>query len=33
VDLVLAGYSWDPLLELENDSDGDGLPYDIPSLG
>ncbi|MBM4090052.1 MAG: tandem-95 repeat protein [Planctomycetes bacterium] len=30
VDLVLAGYFWDPLaLDLEDDSDGDGLPDDI----
>ena len=34
VDLVLAGYSWDPLstLHLEDDSDGDGKPDDLLSL-
>ena len=30
VDLVLAGYSWDPLtMDLEDDSDGDGKPDDL----
>ena len=31
VDLVLAGYYWDPLstLNVEDDSDGDGLPDDL----
>jgi hypothetical protein len=30
VDLVLTGFVWDPLtLDLEDDSDGDGLPDDI----
>ena len=29
VDLALAGYIWDSLLDLEDDSDGDGKPDDV----
>ncbi len=34
VDLALAGYSWNPfdILNLEDDSDGDGKPDDLLSL-
>jgi hypothetical protein len=34
VDLALAGYSWDPIdnLNLEGDSDGDGLPDDLLTI-
>jgi hypothetical protein len=31
VDLVLANYAWDPLMDLEDDSDGDGNPDDLLS--
>ena len=34
VDLALTGFSWDPLaLDLEDDSDGDGLPDALLSVG
>jgi hypothetical protein len=34
VDLALTGYSWDPLgLDLEDDSDGNGLPDALLSAG
>ena len=29
VDLALAGFIWDQLLDLEDDSDGDGQPDDL----
>jgi PKD repeat protein len=33
VDLVLAGFAWNPLdLDLENDSDGDGKPDDVLTI-
>ena len=32
VDVALAGYIWDPLLDLEDDSDGDGKPDGVVTI-